>query len=112
MRKILASAIAAIALLFGGVMVAAPAQAVWGTSVFLTSSAPNPNAWIKTTNMVGDDKILHVSETARNVRYFEPPSSAYYMTIQGPAGTFNNIEHGERYTPTKDGTYTVWLRQH
>ena len=109
-RKIIAAITAAIALAFGAIVTAAPAQAVWGTTVHLEAvPASHPNAWIKSENMIGTEKILHTQDTARNSRRFGPPGSNWRMLVQGPAGTFRYVEHGEWYTPTNDGVYQVWL---
>lgn len=106
-RKFLLAIVASLAVVLGGVVTAAPAQAVWGTSVYLEGIATGSNTWVRTTNMVGTDKIIHWMETARNVRYFEPPSTGWGMIVTGPGGSTRNLEPGEGYTPTNDGTYRV-----
>lgn len=108
LKTALAALLATLALAFGAVVTAAPAQAVWGTTVTVTS-ATNDSAWIRTTNMVGTDKIIHRGETARNVRYFEPPSDGWSMSVHGPNGTSRWLPPGQGYTPTNDGVYEIWI---
>lgn len=110
MRKLktaLMAMVATLAVVFGGLVAAAPAQAVWGTTVTVTSA--NGNSWIRTTNMVGTDKLIHLGETARNVRTFEPPSDGWSMAVHGPNGSVRWLQPGEGYTPTNDGVYEVWI---
>lgn len=109
MRKLLTALVAALTLTFGGIITAAPAHAVWDTSVTVEGVPSGTNAWIRTTNMVGTDKIIHLNETARNVRYFCPPSSGWELWIVGPAGTRRALDPGECYTPTNDGLYRVYI---
>lgn len=66
-------------------------------------------AWIKSTNINGLDKIIHFGEVARNTKSFRPPSTNWYMRVQGPAGTWRTMGYGEAYTPTKTGMYHVYL---
>lgn len=104
---IISSIVMTLGLALGAVVTAAPAQAVWGTTVTIT--ATNEPGWVRTTNMVGTDKIIHMGETARNVRYFEPPSDGWSMSVHGPNGTSRWLQPGQGYTPTNDGVYEVWI---
>lgn len=112
-KTALMALVAALAVVFGGLVAAAPSQAAlanWGTTVTLEGvPISNPNAWIRARNMEGVDKILHVQETARNVAKFCPPGVNYEMLVVGPAGTARQLSPGECYVPTNDGVYQAWL---
>lgn len=108
-KTLFAAIVASLALIMGGVVTAAPAQAIWDTSVTVEGVPSGTNAWIRTTNMVGTDKIIHLNETARNVHYFCPASSGWELWIVGPAGTRRGLDPGQCYTPTNDGLYRVYI---
>lgn len=112
-KKAAIGAALAIGVVAGGTALAAPAQADWGTDVHLqqiSGKVPvNVNGWIKARNMNGNDKILHLGETAHNNAKFCPPGTNWAMWVTGPAGTSRFVSAGLCYVPTNDGTYNVEL---
>jgi hypothetical protein len=105
LKTALLALVATLAVVFGGMAAATPAQAVTGSTVYLFGAAGN--GWVKTTNTNGVDKIIHQYETANNVQFFCPPSSGWEMVIYGPNGTKRNVAPGLCYFPTNPGTYQV-----
>lgn len=97
-RNVLLAGLAALAVVFGGVLTAAPAQAAWGTEVHLRNAAYD--SWAKATNMNGVDKILHEGQTANNADYICPPGTNWYLHIFGPYNTSRTLAPGQCYTFT------------
>jgi hypothetical protein len=101
----LTALLATLAVGLGGVMVAAPAEAVWGSSA--TYAGPE-EGWVKARNMNGVDKILHEGETANNVAKVMPPGSKWWMRV---CGTYScrDLNPGESYVLPHDGNFDIWL---
>lgn len=105
MRKTITAIALAIGVALGGVTVAAPAQAIAGTDVYVSSAYANSE--VGTENVNGWWKYLSDGETAHNVAVICPPGYAYYLKVTGPAGSTRVMDPGACYRPTNDGRYVV-----
>ena len=112
MRKFLASKMTALALalavLFGGMVVAAPAQAVYGSYVNYAHCAGtgcDHPVWIDSTD--GLHFWLPFGTFTDDVFKVDAYSIGQRLRITGPNGTTRTLNCGESYAPTNPGWYEV-----
>ena len=108
MLKRILSVLAALAVLVGGFVVTAPAQAVSGSNVYLAQVSSNETGYVRTWNTNNWLKRIYLGETAQNVERFCPPGGDWTMIVTGSTST-RTLDPGECYWPSHDGTYSVHL---
>lgn len=109
-RNLALSALAAVALVFGGISAAAPAQAVVGSTVAFGYADPSLSVrTIKVTNTDGVTRNYGVGAAPRNVFRVCAPSLASRLVLIAPNGSRIQTTAGGCHTPTQRGSYNTSL---
>lgn len=111
MKKFAMAALAALALLFGGLVTAAPAQADAGTSVAFNGVSQGIPRTIDlyNTNIYGNQYQQPLSTVRHNVERVCPKNSNYRLQYTNPRGTTDILGAGQCFHPGLEGTYRVYL---
>lgn len=106
MKRTIAAIVTTLALMLGGTALAAPAQAVWGSTIHFNSctydGCTNP---IRYTPMGGGERTLGWGNKRTDVFRVCPWSIGQRLIVKGPSGSTRGLEHGECYVPTKAATF-------
>lgn len=111
MKKAALAALAMLSMVFGGMVMAAPAQAVAGSTVYyIGRDSSVPSSWrLVTTSTTGVVKRLAVSTTvgAGNVFRACPSDLGGRIRYRHPNGTLVTLAYGACFNPGSTGVYTV-----
>lgn len=109
-QKFSALLAALVLVLAGTVATAAPAQAVWGSSIYYSGQGPgiSDNVKLPVTHM-GDYIVVQVplGWVADDSFRTRPPSIAYKLWYTNPKGQTGVIRPGEWLVPKYQGIYRV-----
>lgn len=107
MRKIITAIALAVAMLFAGVGVSAPAQAVTGSTVFYSAretGLPASTA-IRGTKTNGTSYTLYLGNKLTNTFRACPVGLGFHIVYRNPAGNVGTLNPGQCLVPTMVGTY-------
>lgn len=100
LKKIL-GAVLALGVVFGGVAIAAPAQAVTGTTVYVYAG----DSYVRMTNTSGVTRNKAVGTSMTNVFRICPPSIGYRLRITKPGGQRLTLAYGACYATNTSGDW-------
>lgn len=100
LKKIL-GALLALGVVFGGVAIAAPAQAVTGTMVYVYSG----DSYVRMTNTSGVTVNKPVGTSMTNVFRICPPGIGYRLRITKPGGQRLTLAYGACYGTNVSGDW-------